>query len=76
MKNKFGLVFPVLMMLFGVYALLTAFGTGGDQVALIADQAVPRGLAIVFGFIGLIGGGMVVMTSLANRKVIAQPRTR
>jgi hypothetical protein len=76
MRGKAGLIFPVLMMLCGAYALLTAFGSSGEQVALIADQAVPRGLAIVFGLIGLVGGGVVVMTSLSNRKVIAQPRTR
>jgi hypothetical protein len=76
MKGKAGLIFPVLMMLFGAYALLTALGSSGEQVALIADQAVPRGLAIVFGLISLVGGGVVVMTSLSNRKVIAQPQTR
>lgn len=76
MRNKAGLIFPVLIMLFGAYALLTAFGSSGEQVALIADQAVPRGLAIVFGLISLVGGGVVVMTSLSNRKITAQPRTR
>lgn len=76
MKDKAGLIFPVLMMLFGVYALLTAFGSSGEQVALIADQVVPRGLAIAFGLIGLVGGGVVLTTSLSNRKIKAQPRTQ
>jgi hypothetical protein len=76
MRGKAGLIFPVLMMLFGAYALLTAFGSSGEQVALIAGQTVPRGLGIAFGLIGLVGGGVVVMTSLSNRKVITQSRTR
>ena len=32
MKDKAGLTFPVLIILFGVYALLTAFGSSGEQV--------------------------------------------
>ena len=74
MKNKAGLIFPVLIILFGVYALLTAFGSSGEQVTLIAYQAVPRGLAIAFGLICSLGGGLVLMTALSNRKITAQPR--
>ena len=37
MKHKAGLIVPVLMLVFGAYALLTALGTGGEQVTLISD---------------------------------------
>jgi hypothetical protein len=76
MKDKIGLIFPVLIILFGVYALLTAFGSSGDQVTLIADQAVPRGLAIMFGLIGLVGGVVVLVTALSNRKITAQSQAQ
>ena len=49
MKNKAGLIVPVLMLIFGAYALLTAFSTSGEQVTLISDHAIPRGLAIMLG---------------------------
>ncbi|HEV8713321.1 MAG TPA: hypothetical protein VGX03_10885 [Candidatus Binatia bacterium] len=69
MKNKAGLIVPVLMILIGAYALLTALGSSGEQVTLIADHALPRGLAIVFGLIGVGGGGIVLLTMLSNRKL-------
>lgn len=75
MKNKGGLIFPVLIMLFGVYALLMTLGSGGEQVLLMTDHAIPRGLGMVFGLIGLVGGGVVLMTALSNRKIIAQTQT-
>lgn len=76
MKEKLALIVPVLLMLLGVYALLTAFGSSEEQVTLIANQAVPRGLAIAFGLICLVGSGVVFMTALSNRKITAQPRTQ
>ena len=75
MKDKAGLTFPRSMMSLGVYALLTAFGRRGKHVTRIDYQAVPRGLAIAFDLTGTVGGSMVLMTALSNRKIKAQPRT-
>jgi hypothetical protein len=68
MKDKAGLIFPGLLMLFGAYALITALGSDGEQIALLGASAVPRGLALMFGLIGLVGGGVVIFTSLTNKK--------
>jgi len=35
---------------------------------LIADQQVPRGLAMMFGLLGLGGGAVVLLTSLSKPK--------
>ena len=43
MKNKVGLIFPVLMLIFGAYALITVLGTSGEQVTLISNHEIPRG---------------------------------
>lgn len=72
MKNKIGLIVPVVMMLFGIYALFTALSSGGEQVVLISDHALPRGLAIVFGLLGLGGGAFVMFTALSIRKHASQ----
>jgi hypothetical protein len=69
MKNKAGLIVPLLMILIGAYALFTALGSSGEQVTLIADHALPRGLAIAFGLIGLGGGCVVLLTALSNRRL-------
>lgn len=71
MKEKLALIVPVLLMLFGVYVLLTAFGSSEEQVALMAGQGVPRGLAIAFGLICLVGGGGVLITSLSKKNMTA-----
>jgi hypothetical protein len=71
MKDKGGLIIPVLMMLVGIYVLSTAFGSSGEQVNVISDHQIPRGLAIVFGLIGLAGGVVVMMTSLSKRKTLS-----
>jgi hypothetical protein len=55
-------------MLFGAYALLTTLGSSGEQVTLISDHAIPRGLALVFGLIGLGGGSVALLTALSNKK--------
>jgi len=68
-KNKAGLIIPLVMLLFGVYALFTALSSGGEQVALIGDHQIPRELAMVFGLIGVGGGGIVLLTALSNRKL-------
>lgn len=70
MKSKAGFIIPVLMLLFGIYALLTALSSSGEQVALIRDQAIPRGLAFMFGAIG-VGGGAVVLVSMLTKKKTA-----
>ena len=71
MKDKAGLIVPILMMLVGIYVLITAFGSSGEQVNVISDHQIPRGLAVVFGLIGLVGGGVVMMTSLSKRKTLS-----
>jgi uncharacterized membrane protein YedE/YeeE len=68
MKHTAGLLIPVLMLVFGAYALFTALGSTGEQVALLSDQQIPRGLGLMFGLLGLGGGGMVLVTALSNRK--------
>jgi len=68
MKNKVGLVVPVLMLVFGAYALLTALSTSGAQVTLISDHAIPRGLALMFGLICLGGGVVITLSALAKKK--------
>lgn len=68
MKNKAGLIVPVVMILFGAYALFTTLGSSGEQVALFGNQALPRGLAMVIGLIGLGGGVVVIINALASKK--------
>jgi hypothetical protein len=68
MKNKAGLIFPVLMLIFGAYALIAVLGTSGEQVTLISDHAIPRGLAIMFGLICLGGGVVIAMSALSKKK--------
>ena len=68
MKNKAGLIVPVVMILFGAYALFTALGSSGEQVALFGNQALPRGLAMVMGLIGLGGGAVIFISALSNKK--------
>jgi hypothetical protein len=72
MRNKAGLIVPVAMMLFGIYALFVTLSSGGEQVALISDHQIPRGLAIVFGLLGLGGGAFVMFTALSIRKHASQ----
>lgn len=69
MKDKAGLIVPVIMILTGAYALLTALGSSGEQVTLIAAHALPRGLAIAFGLTGVGVGCVVLFTALSNRKL-------
>ena len=67
MKNKLGLIFPVLMLIFGAYALITALGTSGEQVTLISNHEIPRGLAMMFGLICLGGGVFTTISVLAKK---------
>jgi hypothetical protein len=67
MKKKVGLIFPVLMMLFGAYALITALGTSGEQVTLLSNHQMPRGLAMMFGLICLGGGAFTTISVLAKK---------
>jgi hypothetical protein len=68
MKNKAGLIFPLLIALCGAYALVATLGSGGEQVTLLSDHQIPRGLGIVFGLLGLGGGSLVILSSLAGKK--------
>ena len=68
MKNKAGLIVPVVMILFGASTLFTALGSSEEQVALFGNQALPRGLAMVMGLIGLGGGAVVMINALADKK--------
>ena len=66
-NNKLGLIFPVLMMLCGAYVLITALGTSGEQVTLLSDHQIPRGLAMMFGLICLGGGAFTTISVLAKK---------
>jgi len=69
MKNIVGLIVPVVMIFFGAYVLFTALGSSGEQVALFGGQAaLPRGLAMAMGLIGLGGGAFVMINVLAGKK--------
>lgn len=74
MRNKAGLIFPVLILVFGAYALLTALGTSGEQVTLISNHEIPRGLAMMFGLICLVGGVFTTLSVLAkkNSRAVAE----
>jgi hypothetical protein len=71
-KHKAGLIVPALMILFGVYALFATFTSSGEQVALISNHALPRGLGMTMGFIGLAGGAVVMITALTSKKEAPQ----
>jgi hypothetical protein len=68
MKNTAGLIIPVLMILLGAYALITTLGSSGEQVVLLSDHQIPRGLGMIFGLLGLGGGIIVLLTALSNRR--------
>ncbi|NOT56329.1 MAG: hypothetical protein HOP18_17160 [Deltaproteobacteria bacterium] len=68
MKNKLGLIFPLLMLSLGAYTLITAVGVSGEQVTLVSDHAIPRGLAMMFGLICLVGGGGITISILFSKK--------
>ena len=67
MKNKLGLIFPVVMLLFGAYVLITALGTSGEPVTLLTHHEIPRGLAMMFGLICLGGGAFTTISVLAKK---------
>jgi len=68
MKTKAGLIVPVLLILFGAYALFITLGSSGEQVVLFGDQALPRGLAMIMGLLGLGGGAVILLNVLARKK--------
>jgi hypothetical protein len=68
MKNKAGLIVPVVMILVGAYVLFITLGSSGEQVALFGNQALPRGLAMAMGLIGLGGGAFVMINMLMGKK--------
>ena len=71
MKEKAGLIVPILMMIIGAYALITTLGSSGEQVNLISDHQIPRGLAMIFGLLGLAGGVVVMLTSLSKQRPLS-----
>lgn len=68
MRHVIGLLIPSAMILLGAYVLLTTLGSPGEQVTLISDHALPKGLALVFSLLGLGGGTVIMLSALANRK--------
>lgn len=68
MKEKAGLIVPVLMMLVGAYAFMSTLGSGAETVSLFGAERIPRGLAMVFGLLGLGGGTAVLLTSLSKHR--------
>ncbi len=71
MKGKSGLIVSALLMLFGVYALLTTLRSGGEEVTLIGNIPISWGFAMVFGLIGLFVGVIVLTTALSKRRLTA-----
>lgn len=67
MRNKLGLIFPVFMLIFGAYMLITVLGNSGEQVTLISNHEIPRGLATMFGLICFIGGAGITISSLFSK---------
>ena len=70
MKNKAGIIVPLIMILLGGYVLLRAVGVSEEQVTLFASHQIPQGLAMVFGLIG-VGGGIFVILSMLTGKTRA-----
>jgi hypothetical protein len=71
MKNKAAFLVPMCMVLFGLYAFLNAVKSGGEEVVLLRDHVLPRGLTMVLGLIGLGGGALVLVTMLSKKKSAA-----
>jgi len=67
MKNIVGLTIPALLVFFGIYAVLITVGGSGENVALISDHQIPRGLSLVFGVLGLVGGGSLLASVLSRK---------
>jgi len=78
MKDKSGLIISLLLMLCGAYVLLTTLRSGEKEATLIGDVPISWGFAIMFGLIGLLGGGIVLTTTLSKRRITAElpPRNR
>jgi hypothetical protein len=68
MKDTVGLLGPVLLILFGIYALFTTLASRGEAVTLLGAHALSHGLAFMFGLMSLGGGGAVLCTVLAMRR--------
>ena len=69
MKDKSGFIVSALLMLFGVYALLTTLRSGEAEIALIGDIPIYWGFALVFGLLGLLTGLIVLTTTLSKRRL-------
>lgn len=71
MKHVAGFIVPILLIVVGGYALLSAFGSSGEQVALITGHAIPRGLTFMFGALGLGGGAVIFLSMFTAKKTAA-----
>ena len=71
MKDKSGLIVSVLLMLCGAYALLTTLRSREEEITLIGDIPIYWGFGLMFGFIGLFVGVIVLITWLSKRKLTA-----
>jgi hypothetical protein len=71
-KDKSGLIVSTLLMLFGVYALLTTLRSEEEEIALIGDIPIYWGFALLFGLIGLFTGVIVLITTLSKRRLTAE----
>ena len=72
MKDKSGLIVSALLMLCGGYVLLTTLRSGEKEIALIGDMPISGGFATVLGLIGLVGGVIVLTTTLSKRRITAE----
>lgn len=69
MRDKAGVIVSALLMLCGAYALLTTLRSSEKEFVLIGDMPMSWGFATVLGFIGLVGGVIVLTTTLSKRRI-------
>jgi hypothetical protein len=72
MKDKSGLIVSVLLMLCGAYVLLTTLRSGEEEITLVGDMLISWRFATVLGFIGLVGGVIVLTTTLSKRRITTE----
>jgi hypothetical protein len=71
-KDKSGLIVSTLLMLFGLYTVLTTLRSEEEEIALIGDIPIYWGFALMFGLIGLFTGVIVLTTWLSKRRLRAE----
>jgi hypothetical protein len=60
MKDKSRLIVSALLVLFGVYILLTTLGSGEKEVMFLGNVPISWGFALVIGLISLFVGVIVL----------------